>query len=119
MAAWICLTGPWVPDDRMAVMVAAGPSSLEGVRDGPSQDGVKEAAVPAVKPQPGDNRQRKGPLLSPCTPFLLPPHKQDKLLRPEMPSLSRSLLVSISLPVLKSEPSQPWLFYKIPKTLNY
>lgn len=40
-----------------------------------------------------------------------------------MPSLSGSLPASISLPVLKSEHSQPWLlavgrFYKIPTTVN-
>lgn len=32
MGAWICLTVPWAPDDRMTVMVTAGLSSLEGFR---------------------------------------------------------------------------------------
>lgn len=93
MAAWICLTVPWVPGDRAGVTVPAGPSSLEGVRDVPSQDGENEAAVPAVKPQPGDNRQRKGPLLSPYPLFCY--HRTNKInYRPEMPSLSCSLLFS-------------------------
>lgn len=34
VGAWICLTVPGAPDDRMTMMVTAGLSSLEGSGDG-------------------------------------------------------------------------------------
>lgn len=34
VGAWICLTVPGAPDDRMTMMVTAGLSSLEGSEDG-------------------------------------------------------------------------------------
>ena len=81
-------------------MVTSGLSCLEGLGMVSSQDRANEAAVPSVRPKPGNNRGgsvSRSLLLSP--PSLLPPLRQDKLLSLKPHHSQHSPLSSASLPL--------------------